>query len=52
MSNKAINPLGKPVILYAPNYGKFAVQSATDAGAYVARTLPELEALVKSLGPK
>jgi hypothetical protein len=42
LSNSALNPLGKPVILFAPHYGRAAIRTITDAGAIVVRTMQEL----------
>ena len=49
MSNRDINPTGKPVILYAPSYGKFSTRDIINAGAYVAKTESELKNLLNSL---
>jgi hypothetical protein len=49
MTDKQLNPDGKPVILYAPNYGPTAGQAILDAGGYIARTSAELIALLKLL---
>lgn len=47
---KLFNPQGKAVIIYAPNYGKFATRSAEAAGAHVVHSRAELQALLKRLG--
>jgi hypothetical protein len=49
MGNPAMNPTGKPVILYAPKYGGAAGKSIEQAGGYVARTPQELTALLNKL---
>lgn len=49
-ANEQINPDGRPVILYAPNYGRAAAKSVTDAGGHVVRSEAELETLLKKLG--
>ncbi len=52
MSNPEMNPSGKPVILYAPNYGGAATNSITQGGAYVAKNMQELTDLLRMLGGK
>lgn len=47
---KLYNPDGKEVIIYVPNYSKFAVRDAERAGAHVARSPAELQALLQQLG--
>jgi len=42
LSNSDLNPSGKPVILFAPYYGRAAIRTITDAGAIVVRTMQEL----------
>jgi hypothetical protein len=38
LSHPDMNPLGKPVILFATNYGRTATQDIANAGALVVRT--------------
>jgi hypothetical protein len=42
ISDKAINPQGKPVVVYGPNLGIHATRTLQKAGATVVRTLDEL----------
>ena len=49
LSNPEMNPSGKPVILFAPNYGHTATKTITDAGAVVVRTVAELLAILSKL---
>lgn len=49
ISLKEINPLGKKIILYAPNYGWRAARDIKNAGAHVARTKSELLDLITEL---
>ena len=42
LSPPDMHPLGKPVMLFAPNYGRTATQDITNAGALVVRTQEEL----------
>jgi hypothetical protein len=49
MTNTAMNPGGKPVVLYAPNYTVTAGRAITDAGAYLARTPEELTDILSGL---
>jgi hypothetical protein len=42
INDKALNPAGKPVVVYGPNLGKQAAQQLVKAGAVVVRTLEEL----------
>jgi len=48
----AMNPSGKPVVLYAPSYGGMAARDIVAAGARVAKTPDELVAILKSLRGK
>jgi len=48
----AMNPSGKPVVLYAPSYGGMAARDIVAAGAMVAKTPDELVAILKSLRGK
>ena len=50
MGNPQLNPTGKPVILYAPNYLRTAGKVVSDAGASVVRTPQELINLLRSKG--
>ena len=50
ISNVDLNPLGKPVILYAPNYKLTPAQDIINAGAYVVRNQDELLELLSTLG--
>jgi hypothetical protein len=38
----AMNPAGKPVILFAPNYGPHATRNIAELGVVVVRTIEEL----------
>ena len=49
LSHPDMNPLGKPVILFAPNYGRTATQDITNAGALVVRTQEELLRVLAAL---
>ncbi len=49
LTNKAMNPSGKPVIIYAPHYKRLAIQTANKAGAHVVKSLDELDELLKKL---
>lgn len=49
LSNLDMNPSRKPVILFAPNYGRTATKTITDAGAMVVRTIEELLAILSTL---
>jgi hypothetical protein len=42
LANPAMNPAGKPVILFAPNYGPHATRNISDLGVVVVRTIEEL----------
>ena len=42
LANPAINPAGKPVILFAPNYGPHATRNIFDLGVVVVHTIEEL----------
>lgn len=50
ISNLDLNPLSKPVILYAPNYNTTPAQDIINAGAYVVRTQQELLELLHRCG--
>lgn len=50
ISNLDLNPLLKPVILFAPNYNTTPAQDIINAGAYVVRTQQELLELLSELG--
>lgn len=50
ISDPEMNPNGKPVILYAPNYQGGAGKDIEEAGGYVARTPEELKALLRRFG--
>jgi hypothetical protein len=50
ISNPNLNPSGKPVILYAPNYRVTPEKDITSVGGYVVRTQEELLNLLKRLG--
>jgi hypothetical protein len=52
IGNPEMNPLSKPVILYAPNYGNTAAGDITEAGAHVVRNLGDLTTLLGQLGGK
>jgi len=47
ISNKALNPEGKPVVVYGPNLGIHAARTLEKAGAKVVRTLDELRAVAQ-----
>ena len=51
LTSTVMNPTGLPVILFAPNFKKNAMQSVQNigAGAYVVRSLDELDALLLKL---
>jgi hypothetical protein len=42
LANPSMNPAGKPVILFAPNYGLQATRNISDLGVVVVRTIEEL----------
>ena len=42
LANLAMNPAGKPVILFAPNYGPHATRNISELGVVVVRTIEEL----------
>jgi hypothetical protein len=42
LANPAMNPAGKPVILFAPNYGPHATKNISDLGVVVVHTIEEL----------
>ena len=42
LANPAMNPAGKPVILFAPNYGPYATRNIAELGVVVVRTIEEL----------
>ncbi len=50
ISNLELNPDGKPVILYAPNYKLTPSQDIINAGSYVVRDQKELLELLFRLG--
>ncbi len=50
IADRQINPDGKPVILYGPNYGAAATKAIEDAGGHVARTPEELKTLLRRFG--
>ncbi|MBD2519177.1 hypothetical protein H6G93_30300 [Nostoc sp. FACHB-973] len=50
ISNPDLNPLKKPVILYAPNYKLTPAQDIIATGSYVVRTEDELLELLFLLG--
>jgi len=50
INDPQMNPSGKAVILYAPNYGQAAGQSVIGLGAHIARSPAELVNLVRRLG--
>jgi hypothetical protein len=52
INNPEMNPTGKPVILYAPNYGGAATDAVVGAGASVAKNMDQLTALLSQLGGK
>lgn len=45
-----VNPDGKAVVLYAPNYGRAAGQAVMRAGVHLARTPEQLVAVLRALG--
>jgi len=49
LSHPAMNPSGKPVILFAPNYGRSATEDIINAGAIVVRTQEELLSVLVTL---
>jgi hypothetical protein len=42
LANPAMNPAGKPIILFAPNYGPYATRNIAELGVVVVRTIEEL----------
>jgi hypothetical protein len=42
LADSAMNPAGKPVILFAPNYGPHATRNMAELGVVVVRTIEEL----------
>jgi hypothetical protein len=42
LANPAMNPAGKPIILFAPNYGPHATRNISDLGVVVVHTIEEL----------
>jgi hypothetical protein len=42
LADPAMNPVGKPVILFAPNYGPHAPRNIAELGVVVVRTIEEL----------
>ena len=49
LSHPDMNPSGKPVILFAPNYGRSATEDIINAGAIVVRTQEELLSVLATL---
>ena len=49
LSHPDMNPLGKPVMLFAPNYGRTATQAIINAGAIIVRTQEELLRVLATL---
>jgi hypothetical protein len=49
LANPAINPAGKPVILFAPNYGPHATRNISDLGVVVVHTIEELLEVLSQL---
>jgi len=49
MNNPVLNPSGKPVILYGPNYTTGAAKAITRIGGYVVRSSQELLDLLDTL---
>jgi len=47
INDKALNPQGKPVVVYGPNLGIHAARTLEKAGAKVVRTLDELKAVAQ-----
>ena len=45
----AMNPAGKPVILFAPNYGPHATRNISELGVVVVRTIEELRGVLLQL---
>jgi hypothetical protein len=52
VNDQRLNPNGKPVVLYAPNYQGRAGKDILDAGAFIARTPTELVNIIKSFRGK
>jgi hypothetical protein len=50
INDPLMNPTGKPVILYAPNYLRTAGKAVSDAGASVVRTPQALINLLRTKG--
>ncbi len=46
MTNTTMNPNGKKVILFAPNYGYTASKDITNAGATLVKNMDDLISLV------
>jgi len=42
LADPAMNPAGKPVILFAPHYGPHATRNIAELGVVVVRTIEEL----------
>jgi hypothetical protein len=42
LADPAMNPAGKPVVLFAPNYGPHATRNIAELGVVVVRTIEEL----------
>jgi hypothetical protein len=49
MNDKRMNPQGKPVILYAPNYNGAPGKDIEGLGAIVVRTPEELKSAIDAL---
>ena len=50
LTNSAVNPEGKPVVVLAPGYGRSMTKGAMDAGASaVVKTVPDLVEYLRSL---
>jgi len=49
LANPAMNPAGKPVILFAPNYGPHATRNISDLGVVVVHTIEELLEVLSQL---
>jgi hypothetical protein len=49
LTNKALNPSGKPVIVFGPNLRPGAIRDIQGIGGKVARTPEELEELLRQL---
>jgi hypothetical protein len=49
LGNPLLNPSAKQVLLFAPNYGKFATQSAEDIGVRVIKSFSDLQSYLNGL---